>query len=644
MGYRHEKNSHRGDKSTLFLGIWHNTAMSIRLGLITIVLIGCFLTVVAWGGDSVVLHADISIIEQGHQAKNEDKNEDKVLEQKKIRINWESLGLASMRDSLKKFKPKSLLSAISLKYLYRHLMQLALAEHDRFVGNPYELEEATAVKLAHAQTQLMQSYVRLLSDPEVMGQLMNAQNGGSVSHVSSIQRMATTDMANLLSPEQAVDFFVEELTQQSFFPKDPAEYDKFKRLALKWGAIPIGVIVLGNKLDRENLGGQIHLPVFMLPSGYLGLAFTARVDHIGLSLSPRLVGQGELVLMRFRVKGTVEEKRGKLFSDESRNFEAELSEDWSNLFLKRYGLTSHFYYKNRLQMNIKEGTEENIHELGWNLSASTPGYLLGVIPYSNFSAKMSVDSRKNVQGGLLINQITPNYVWSVVMNGAFNFSTQEGNLTGQAQLTKPLSNSAGLTAGLSVQGGTAGVGGGGFIGITDEARNLSGRVQFSVQENRGSATKWQVGLGVAGQLENQKRLDEKYLRHLDGQLQSNTELFERYESGLHQNIESLVQTRSPLESVENFEKEYQSLIVPLAFSLEQVGFSVERALKEYQTLVVDFERKYRAKAQTAESQAPEQLEKINGVIGRYRELKAKGPANLKSSILFLALAEHLMAD
>ncbi|MEK6626219.1 MAG: hypothetical protein AABY86_14710, partial [Bdellovibrionota bacterium] len=249
----------------------------------------------------------------------------------------------------------------------------------------------------------------------------------------------------------------------------------------------------------------------------------------------------------------------------------------------------------------------------------------------------------------LLKQVMPNYFWSVVMNGAFNFITREGSFTGQVQITKPIANgSTGVTAGLNIQAGTAGLGVEGFVGITEESRNLSGRLQFSLQDNHrdnhDTQLKWKIGLGIAGQLENQKRLDEKYLRHLDSQMRSNVALFEHYEADLSKNVYSLVQRQSSQDTYESFEKGYQALIVPLAFSLEQVGQTIERSSEEYKTLVIDFERKYRIHYVMGESQAPEKLSKMNSILARYQDLKAKGPANLKSSILFLALAEHVMAD
>ena len=285
------------------------------------------------------------------------------------------------------------------------------------------------------------------------------------------------------------------------------------------------------------------------------------------------------------------------------------------------------------------------------MSSNTPGRLLGVIPYTNFNTKMSIDSQKNVQTNFLLKQVMPNYFWSVVMNGAFNFITREGSLTGQVQITKPLANgSTGVTAGLNVQAGTAALGVEGFVGITEESRNLSGRLQFSLQdnqnhrENHDTQLKWKIGIGIAGQLENQKRLDEKYLRHLDSQMRSNVALFEYYEADLSKNVYSLIQRQSSPDTYESFEKGYQALIVPLAFSLEQVGQSIERSSEEYKTLVIVFERKYRVHYVMGESQTPEKLSKMNSILARYQDLKAKGPANLKSSILFLALAEHVMAD
>ena len=121
---------------------------------------------------------------------------------------------------------------------------------------------------------------------------------------------------------------------------------------------------------------------------------------------------------------------------------------------------------------------------------------------------------------------------------------------------------------------------------------FGGRLQFSLQdnhiENHDTQLKWKIG-GIAGQLENQKRLDEKYLRHLDSQMRSNVALFEHYEADLSKNVYSLVQRQSSQDTYESFEKGYQALIVPLAFSLEQVGQTIERSSEEYKTLVIDFE-------------------------------------------------------
>ena len=76
----------------------------------------CQSTVDAFAGDQngFVLEADVSIVEQrpipSGQSK-EDLSTDAVIKEKKVQITWESLGLQSVRESLKKFNAKSLLSA-----------------------------------------------------------------------------------------------------------------------------------------------------------------------------------------------------------------------------------------------------------------------------------------------------------------------------------------------------------------------------------------------------------------------------------------------------------------------------------------------------------------------------------------------------